>query len=466
MELPIVTGYYIDDTKSAANVECTNAIPEFYSVGGTQKKKLRGTSGIDLFTTAGTKSSRGIWAMDELAYEVAGTTLYRINADETNTSLGTIAGAGRVSMAENGTQLCIVVPNSVGYIYTVAGGLVQITDVDYTNNPSMQTVFNDGYFLHVTATKFFKSALNDGLTFIATDFAAAASLPDKITSIHASRGQVYIGGVETIEPFQDVGGAGFPYQVIKGGVIPLGVKAKFSLIEFARTYAFLGSNKNELPSVYLFTGSSPEKIATNAIDLIIEGHTDDEQKAIYCTAYSELGGIFLNVHFKDRTMTYDRATGMWHERTSKDSFGQQVNWRVSGIITAYGKILVTDNQSGRIGVMDKDILTEYGDSVKRVTGTIPFSAQGKEISVSQIEITMENGTGNAADPDPQIMMSLSDDGGYEFSNETSRAIGKVGEYKKRQIWNRQGQAQRHRMYRFVHDSPTKFAIMGLTAEAA
>lgn len=461
MELPFATGYYIDDTRSSAYVECTNAVPEFYAIGGKQKTKLRATSGVSLLGTAGTKTSRGAWVMNELMYEVGGNTLYRVDSDGTSTSLGTIAGSGRVSMADNGTQLCIVVPGSVGYIYSVAGGLVQITDIDYTSNPSNQVSFADGYFLHVTETKFFISALNDGLTYDGLDFAAAETLPDKITSVHVSRNQVYIGGVETIEPFQNIGGAGFPFQRINGGVVPMGIKAKFSLVEFGRTFAFLGGGRNETPSVYLFTGSTPERIATNAIDKIIEEQTDDEMKAVYCTTYSERGGIFLNVHFNDRTMTYDRATGLWHERTSKNISGQQVNWRVNGIVTAYGKTLVTDNQSGNIGEMDKDAHTEYGVSVKRVFGTVPLSAQDKDISFSQMEVVMENGTGTTADNDPKIMRSFSDDGGYTFGNETSRSIGKEGNYLARQIWFREGQTKRHRMYRFVHDSPTKFAVRGL-----
>ena len=39
------------------------------------------------------------------------------------------------------------------------------------------------------------------------------------------------------------------------------------------------------------------------------------------------------------------------------------------------------------------------------------------------------------DTNPQIMRSFSDDGGRTFSNETSRSLGRQGEYIKRQIWN-------------------------------
>lgn len=464
MELPFVTGYYVDESTLSANVECTNVIPEIISIAGTVKKKLRSPPGIKLFSTAGLKLSRGMWVLDEIAYEVAGTTLYRINSDGTNTSLGTVQGSGRVSMASSVLELCIVVPGVAGYIYSVAGGLQIITSSVYTSNPSLQVEFKDGYFLHVTSAKLFKSGLNDGMTYDALDFASAETLPDKITSIHVSRNQLYVGGVETIEPFQNVGGVNFPYQRINGGVVPMGVKAKFSLIEFARTFAFIGGAKNETPSVYLFTGSTPEKIASNAIDLIISGHTDTEQKDIFCTTYAERGGFFLNVHFKSSVMRYDQSTGLWTEVTSKISDGTQTKWRVNNIVTVYGKTLVSDNQSGKIGEMDKDTFTEYGTSIKRVFSTVPFSNLGNRISFSEMELTMDNGTGNTSDTEPVVMREFSDDGGKTFGNVTARSLGKEGEYKKRQLWRREGDSPKHRMYRFSHDSPTKFVVTKLTAD--
>ena len=68
-----------------------------------------------------------------------------------------------------------------------------------------------------------------------------------------------------------------------------------------------------------------------------------------------------------------------------------------------------------------------------------------------------------ADEEPQIMRSFSDDGGRTWSNETSRSLGRIGEYKKRQIWRREGQARNTRVYRFVHDSDSNFAVLGLRA---
>jgi len=394
VDLPFATGYYVDDIIAAGRVECTNAIPEFYTIGDVPYKKLRRPPGIEELGTAGTKATRGAWNLGDVPYEVAGNTLYRIESDFTNTTIGTIVGTGRVSMAASSLELCIVVPGVKGYIYSVSGGLVEITDATYLANLSLQVAYKDGYFLHVTDSKLFKSNLNDGTTYDALDFASAEVLPDKITSIHVSRNQLYVGGVETIEPFQNIGGSGFPYIRIPGGVIPMGVKAKFSLVEYARTFAFIGGAKGEVPSVYLFTGSVPEKIANNAIDLIITALTDAQRQTIYCTTYAENGGFFLNVHFPEQVMTYDRSTGLWHERTSKNVQGSQTIWRVAAILQAYGKTIVFDNQSGLYGDMTCGCFTEYGDSVKRVFSTIPFKGQnGNRISFSEMEIVMATGTG-------------------------------------------------------------------------
>jgi hypothetical protein len=133
--------------------------------------------------------------MNGIAYSVNGNNLYRINSDETTTDLGTITGTGRVSLADNGLEICIVVPSVAGYIYSVAAGLQIITDTNYTNTlgPSEQVVFKDSYFIHYKNDNnasnkpiFFISNLNDGLTYNALDFGTAEADPDKITGLHVN----------------------------------------------------------------------------------------------------------------------------------------------------------------------------------------------------------------------------------------------------------------------------------------
>lgn len=470
-EVPIATGFYEDESKPIAAQECTNWIPRIQVSGVPQTKPtLIGTPGISLFaTTVNDKFARGAFVQNDIAYSVNGNNFYRINSDGTATDLGTIVGTGRVSMASNGTQICIVVPGSTGYIFTVAGGLVTITDVDFTTTlgPSEQVVFKDGFFIHFKDQKYFISALNDGLTYAALDFGTAEVDPDKITGIHINHNILYVGGTNSIEPIQNIGGAGFPFQRIEGAVIQKGVVSKFSLIEFANTFVFVGSGLNEEPSVWQYSAGNVIKISSGAIDKILRTLTTTQLGVIFSTTYASRGGFFVSFHLGDRTLTYDASTKMWHERKSKDGEGRLINWRVNNIICAYGVNLVTDNTSGKIGKLDDDVFSEYGTSIQSTVSGAFLQNMNDRFNISEMEVTCESGVGNSVSPgdDPQIIRKFSDDGGFVFSNSTNRALGKSGEHNKRQIWRREGQVTRTRVYQFTIDEPVKKVIIKLEVDA-
>lgn len=481
MELPIATGWYEDAVKPIAAQECTNWQPQVPQTNGYNQAQLVRTPGIESFATAGTKAARGEHEMAGIAYSVNGNNLYRVNSDGTTTELGAITGSGKVSIADNGVQMCIVVPGGNAYIYTVAGGLVQITNTNFTTTlgPSQQVIFKDSYFIHFnnnsaasTRPIFFKSAANDGTTYSATDFSDAETDPDEITGIHNNRNQLYIGGRQTIEPFQNIGGADFPYQRVSGGVIQKGVKAKFSIKDFDNSFVFVGAGENESVAVWRANGAGdPVRISTDAIDNVLKGYTDAEQSEIYATTYSENGEYFYTLHLPNRTFSYLAAASVyfgrniWIERKSKDSNGLLTNWRVSGIVQTYGVTLVTDDQSGRIGKMSRSIFTEYGTSVNRAVTTQPLNSNEKPISFDDIELVCLTGSANSsgAGSDPYVTRTFSDDGGYTFSNGASRSLGKQGNRKIRQVWKREGQAPTNRIYRFVIDEPIDAAIIKLEA---
>jgi hypothetical protein len=94
---------------------------------------------------------------------------------------------------------------------------------------------------------------------------------------------------------------------------------------------------------------------------------------------------------------------------------------------------------------------------------MPFAANGNSFSISSLELTAESGVGNGAVTDPQIRMRRSLDGGKTFKDETTRSLGKVGEYERRAIWRRQGRASRFEMFRFTMTDAVKPAIVKLQA---
>jgi hypothetical protein len=172
-QLPIANGFYVSDSLPIAAQECTNWYPNIVQGVGLSQETLFGTEGIVQLATSGVLDNvnRGSHEMAGKPYFVNGERLYRL--DESNgvytlVFIGDIAGTTRVSMADNGTQLMVLVPNGNGYIYNhVTDTFAQITDSDFTANGNPQfVVFIDGYFLITTdSKKFIVSSINDGLSY-------------------------------------------------------------------------------------------------------------------------------------------------------------------------------------------------------------------------------------------------------------------------------------------------------------
>jgi len=372
-------------------------------------------------------------------------------------------------MADNGVQLIIVVPGTTGYIFTQSPDtLTIITDPDFfTLGPSNQVAYKDGFFVHIAKDKFFHSNLNDGLVYDSLDFGTAEVDPDDNTAIHVNRNVLYIAGNETFEPFQNIGGSGFVFQRIPGGVVQKGVKAKFSVVEFDNSFVFLGGGTNEQPSIWRFTGSSAVKIATEAIDNIISQETDQQLEDVFTTVHALDGSFFVCFHFSDSVFCYDATASarlgkpVWHERQSRNDQGEQTKWRVASIVQAYGFTLAGDVLGAKIGKLDRTARTEFGTLIDRDVSTGPLQNNGLNFFINQLEITTQSGVGNTVDPgqDPLITMSMSIDGGNTFGNELSRSLGKIGEYEQRQIWRRLGRVARFAMFKFsVSDEVTPVII--------
>lgn len=466
--IPLHNGFYQSEVLPVASQKCLNMYVNIPEVDvPISDAQLYPTPGLVQAATSGENEiNRGGHLFNDAPYFVNDGFLYRLESDETITSLGVIAGTGRVSMADNGTQLCIVVPGTgTGYIYTVAGGLVTITDLDFTANGNAEiVVFVDGYFLFTTASKkFFISALNDGLTYDALDFGTAEADPDIIRSAHVHKNQVYIFGSQTIEVFQNVGGADFPFQRISGFVIPKGIASPFSVVEFDGTFCFIGQGVNESPKIYIFTGQGVTPISTTSIDFLLQQETAASIADAFVWNYTFRGATFAGWSAKGGTFVYDSKASslsgkkIWHQR---ESFGVQekTRWRVNSLVTAYGKIYVGDSESGIIGIIDNDTATDYTQPIVRDFAIPTLENNSQPIFFNSIEAVLDSGQGPSDNTDPQMRMTYSNDGRL-FVSERTRSAGKVGEYNRKARWNQLGTTRRFRIFRFKMDAAVRWVVM-------
>lgn len=480
VKLPIANGFYLSDSLPISAQECINWYPNIPQVeGASSDANLFGCPGIGAITTTGDSReiNRGAHVKDGKPYFLNGQTLVRLDSvfdDFGNESfnivnIGTIPGDSRVSMADNGKQLMVLVPGAEAYIIDETQDPVfkQITDTDFKANGAPQiVVFIDSFFVCNTDTKkFIKSAANDGLNWNALDFSSAESDPDQIVSLHVHNNKLYVAGSETTEEHQNVGVGGFPFQRT-GFFLAKGVYAPFSMISTDNTFMFIGGGTNESPAIWALSGNSAKKVSTTAIDSLLQDFTEDEIRSSFAYSYGQNGAYFVGFSLPNRTFEYNLTSGKWNERKSQiiNRAGTELTsrFRVNSVVTAYNRVLCGDSQDGRIGSIDINVYSEYGNNIIRTVATQPLADLGNALTITQLEATMEAGVGDLVTLDPQIRMSTSNDG-RTFNNELSRSMGKIGEYFRRAVWSKLGRFPRMAIIKFVMSDQVKPVFIKLEA---
>ncbi len=479
MQLDIATGFYQSVSLPLSAQRCINWEPIVPEAAALSRNALRDVYGIDTRTITGatiTGINRGAKVVSGIPYLINETKLYSFTAAGVATDHGTINGSGRVSTATNGRYLVIVVPGVTGYVFDNTDlSLTEITDIDWQVSDTV--TFKDGYFIFTASDglQFFVSNLNQPLVYSGLDFGTAEVRPDKIVAGFINpQNELLIFGEEIIELFQNVGGIGFPFQRVPGATIQKGLRAKFSLVEFDNTVVGLMGAVGELTAVWQIGGGA-RKISTSAIDNAIQEYTEDEIAKAFSFSYAYGGNYFVAITLEStripsRTFVYDATTSaatggkVWHERQSGVVDDK---WRVAAILAAYGDLIVTDSIDGRVGTLNKNTHTEYGNPIFRQKASSPFESDYQAMFVSKLMLTMESGIGvidSAADGhEPLIGMESSDDGGRTWSTRYLRSYGKIGQYQQIPTWRRQGRIPRNRVLRFTTTEPIKSHLLRLDA---
>lgn len=91
-------------------------------------------------------------------------------------------------------------------------------------------------------------------------------------------------------------------------------------------------------------------------------------------------------------------------------------------------------------------------AIRRLRRSPHVSNEGERIFHKRLLLDMQGGLGNDDAPDPDVMLSWSNNGGATWGNQITAKAGRVGQYKKRVFFNRLGQA-RDRVYEVVVSDP-------------
>jgi hypothetical protein len=502
MKTPILGSTYVTRSVNAADARMVNLFPEIVPEAGKEPAFLNRAPGLKLLNTVGTGPIRGLWAFssnDTTAFVVSGTQLYKITTSYVATLIGTVAGTGPVSLADNGTQLFIAA-NGPSYIYNnTTGGFGQITDPDF---PGALTVcYLDGYFVfnEPNSQKLWITALLDGTSIDPLEFASTEGSPDGLVAVAANFREVWAFGTNSIEVWYDSGATDFPLQRIQGAFNELGCAAPYSVAKMDNGLFWLGRDRRGEGIVYRANGYAGVRISTHAVEWQIQQY-DDISDAIAYT-YQQDGHSFYVLVFPsaNTTWVYDAATQAWHERAGFAN-GDFTRHRSNCQMAFNNKIVVGDFENGNIYAFDLDDFSDNGSIQKwlRTWRALPTGQNNlRRTAQHTLQLDCESGVGlngyvlpeviylqtenndylitESSDyliaeqetvatqgANPQVMLRFSDDGGHTWSNEHWKSMGKIGEYYKRVLWRRLGMTTklRDRVYEVSGTDPVKIAIMG------
>jgi hypothetical protein len=127
---------------------CINLYPVIPQATALNQRALFGCPGTKTHPVSGATivgSNRGSQVMKGVGYFVNGSRLYSVTKSGVIVDLGSITGSGRVSLANNGQFIVIVVPGGDSFGFdNVANTLTQITSLNFRTSSTV--VFKDGFF--------------------------------------------------------------------------------------------------------------------------------------------------------------------------------------------------------------------------------------------------------------------------------------------------------------------------------
>lgn len=429
---------------------------------GKEVAALYGTPGKELFTTAGVGPIRGMYsASNGRSFAVSGSSLYEIDSDGTVTVLGALlSSSGIVTIDDNGVQLFIC-DGQFGYTFTYSTDtFAQVLDPAF---PSAGTVcFLDGYFIvnENDTGKFYISALYDGTSWNALDFATAESSPDELKRVYNALGQLWLIGTKTTEIWTNTGDADFPFQRISGAKMNVGIMSPYTALEVDNTLFWVGQDDKGFGIVYRAAGFRPQRISTDPIEQILQRVAQPELLRSY--TYQQDGHSFYLITGGDleTTLVYDVSTQLWHERAYLNA-GNYEQDRGCCSMFVFNKHLVGDRANGKIYEISLDFYDDAGDPLCRDRIYTHLSDEGKDVRYNKLEIGLETGVGNQVDPgqNPLCSFRLSKDGARTWSEWYTAPIGPVGQYLTKVRFRRLGIAEQMTFNIRITD-PIKVAICG------
>lgn len=409
-QIPIQTGVRLDrggfDTSFPINLE-HDLIESGVSAG--QLVSARGV--VPLATGPGLDRGGTIW--NGIQYRVMGTKLVSVVGATVNV-LGDVGGSSPVRMAYSFDRLAIA---SDGLLFYWDGAtLTEVTDPDLGLAKDLAWI--DGYFVTTDGEFVIVTELLDPTQVDPIKYGSAEADPDPVTGVEVLNEELYAIGRNSIQVFRNVGGLGFPFQVIKGATVPYGCISAYAKCRVLDSIAFVGGAREEPLGVFVLANGTALRISDGEVDDLLEGvpeslielearrfgddvhlvlHTPNASAMLILETASDLGGKIWTILHSGRLGPYRPRHVLW-----------------DGTRHVCG-----DLQSGALGVMTRDVSSHFGVPTEwRFDAGLLFN-DGRAFIMQEVELFGQFPLGRPS----TVFVSLTRDGEV-WSNEVAiRLVG-------------------------------------------
>lgn len=460
--IPIVAGIYTDGGPDIRTAYPVNMMP-VPKGSGVSESYLRPHDGIVEFASGAPGVDRGGIEWNGIHYRVMGSKLVTVADDGTISILGDVGGGGYVTMDYSFDLLGVASNGNLFFWNPSTSTLTQNTDPDL--GTVLDLAWVDGYWMTTDGEFLVVTELSNPLAVNPLKYGSSEADPDPVNAIVRLRNEIYAINRHTIEVFDNVGGELFPFQRIDGAQIQKGALGAFCACVFDEQIAFLGSGRNEAPSIYMGANATAMPIATQDIDELLATYTEAELSQVKLESRLYRSHRLLYVHLPDRTVVYDHAASealqqrIWFTLVSTLSGESQ--YLARNMVWAGSRWVVGDPSSARLGYFSDSIGSHWGQRVRWEFSTPIVYNESRGALFHEMELVALTGRVDVG-TNPQITTSYSLDG-MSWSQDQTIAAGTTGNMLKRLVWWRQGFMRDRRVQRFRGDSQAHLSVLRLEA---
>lgn len=412
----------------------TNAYAEQQGEDGKAVLSILPSDGIVELVDEAPGPCRGMIYLEDLdkLYSVHPSSVYLIENDSgtfTARRIGTIPGIDPVQLSRNQkADVEIVVRSNSGVQIIASDSVSYVLDNDLPDDVETACVAK-GYAIYGEENgKFTLSGLNTAKVIDALDFATFEQRSDKLIRVFEHAGELLGLKSRSMEFWRSVADEDFPFAPI--GFKSRGLLAAHAVVEADNTIMFPGDDFN----IHRLNNYDPQVISTHEVARLIREDASPEN--IIGFGWEADGHAFVNFTGANWSRCYDSATKLWHTR---ESYGLN-HWRARYSATAWGKRIIGDAISGKLGYLSSDTFTEYGGTMIWGVDFPPMHVfpNGGIVDAVHFDVATGYGTLSGQGSNPKIMLQVSRDGGNTFGGYRELELGVRGKYATRVTARRLG----------------------------